>query len=73
MDIIKRTEESYDFTDDNGKPYPALITRGCGCCSSALPVTWENIDKAIAQTHEWLEELEAMEPVSYPAEIKLTV
>lgn len=46
MDIIKRTEESYDFTDDNGKPCPALITRGCGCCATALPVTRENIDKA---------------------------
>jgi hypothetical protein len=73
MNIIKRTEESFDFTDDNGKPCPALVTRGCGCCSSSLPVTRENIDKAIAQTREWLAELESMQPVSYPAEINLTV
>ncbi len=69
MGIIKREEECYDFTDDSGKPYPALITRGCGCCAYGLPVTRENIDKAIAQTREWLSEPEAMEPVSYPAEI----
>lgn len=69
MDIIKIQQESYKFTDDNGTPYPAFRTCGCGCCSVSLPITQQYIDEAMQQAREWLEELEGMRPFDYPADV----
>jgi hypothetical protein len=71
MDIIGITQESYDFTDDNGAPYPALKTRGRSCCSTSLPITQENLEEARNQAREWLSELEAMEPFNYPPDVEI--
>lgn len=71
MDIIKIQSESFDFTDGNGKPYPAFRTCGCGCCSVSLPITQKYIDEAIQQTREWLEELESLQPFDYPPDVEI--
>lgn len=69
MNIISYTLESYSLTDpDTGAPLPAFVTKGCGCCSSAIPVTQENIDKAIQEAEEWLETLRSLTPYNYPPE-----
>ena len=57
MIISYESSECYTFTDDKGTPYPALRTKGCGCCSSYLPVTQENINQAILEAEKWLETL----------------
>lgn len=61
--------ECYSFADGEGQPYPALLTRGCGCCSVAVKVTRENLDEAIRSAREWVGFLESLSPVDYPPEI----
>lgn len=70
IDITGYDAECWSFQDDDGKPYPALLTRGCGCCQSYLKVTPENIAEAIKATEEWLEFLRELQPVTYPPEIE---
>lgn len=45
-------------------PAPGLRTQGCGCCSSYEPCTQENLDLAIKEAEEWLEQLREIQPVS---------
>lgn len=71
MEIISHIPECHSFTDDNCNPYPALRTRGCGCCGEYLPVTKENIELAKTQAREWMEFLENLEPVNYPLDVEL--
>jgi hypothetical protein len=61
--------ESYSITDDNCNPYPALITKGCGCCSDHKRVTAENLATAIREAEEWLKQLKTLSPVHYPDDV----
>lgn len=72
LNIVSYTDESYKFLDPNANPHPALETRGCGCCSESLPVTQENIQKAIKEAREWIAFLEGLSPVNYPSDVKLS-
>lgn len=65
LDIIKYDPENFDFMDENCRPFPAFVTRGCGCCSSVVRVTRESIDEAIQQAKDWLAFLEGLQPVDY--------
>jgi hypothetical protein len=69
LNFISIDQECYSFTDDDGRPYPALVTRGCGCCAAYRKVTRENLDEAIRQAEEWLAKLRETEPVDYPEEV----
>lgn len=67
MNILDYTTESFAYTHpETCAPLPALITSGCGCCSGVLPVTRENLDKAIHEAEEWLEQLRNLQPYDYP-------
>ncbi len=66
MYIIDIDQECYSITDLEGKPYPALVTRGCSCCQGYRRITRENLDEAIKQAEEWLERLRSTDPVDYP-------
>ena len=70
--IISYESECYSFTDDKGAAYPALSTKGCGCCSSYLPVTQENINQAILEAEKWLETLKALKPFDYPVDCDIS-
>ena len=65
MTIINYEPKHYGFGDDYSNQYPALVTKGCGCCSSYLPVTQQNLEQAISEAEEWLETLRSLSPVDY--------
>lgn len=39
-----------------------LLTKGCGCCSTTIPLTDNNLKKAIVDAEEWLVFLKSLSP-----------
>ena len=50
--------ETYSFVREG--TVPALVTEGCGCCSSYVVATPKRIDEAIEETERFLADLRAL-------------
>ncbi len=63
--IISYEKESHKlFAKGNQKKrLPGLETKGCGCCSTHIPCTKENLEDAIKATEDWLNTLQQIEPI----------
>ena len=62
--MIIRHDTDRLSSEDGYCDLPALITSGCSCCSSLLPLTQENIALAIKEAEDWIKELKTLVPVS---------
>ncbi len=56
--MIVKVTTLIDF-DDDGNSYETkyLLSTGCGCCAEYLPITRENVDKAIKEMDSFKYEL----------------